>query len=417
MPALDYQFDPTAVDPDNLIENEVHDVIDRGIFTLHGAFYKEGLVVEGYDGVAWSTLVDGEDFTYSPLFLSVSAATGRQAFSYLVLLGVLHDEYEQVRLTYQAVGTYEDVNLLSLVTELTAPERELRSKWLALSDIYQAPISVRSPELYGKSLIEIISNGLGNIDQAIRLISALNGGSILSRLEAFERIVNAVTYWRINMDQDDMDLLSIDAPMVISNENKTATATLLADGSEHSYGQGKGDVLIPITLQYPSFNVEEGKVGLETTFTLSGYTYNAGSPADADIRAELSLSDFEGTDVIMSIQTKMDSNTVGNVTVDNNGTLVDLGNIQINAPVKVAVYVDLDNGHIYVSLNNGIFTDIGLSPFGGYFAPLIKVVESDNLHADNLGGTVAATVVVSSVEFTAPFPAGTISLDQIVEGV
>ena len=135
MPASDYTYDPTGLASANRIENEVHSIIDRGIVLNHGPYFKNELMVEGFDGSNWVPFTAQEHFTYSPMFTRASAATGKEVFSYIVLLIKLSD-YQQVRVTYQALGQYEDTGILALVTTLSAQDRTRLSKWNRICLLY-----------------------------------------------------------------------------------------------------------------------------------------------------------------------------------------------------------------------------------------------------------------------------------------
>ena len=69
--------------PENDIVNEVHAVsMDRSIFPVHGAFFQEGMKLEGLTaGGTWLELEPNLHYTFSPLFLEVAAASAKQVFS------------------------------------------------------------------------------------------------------------------------------------------------------------------------------------------------------------------------------------------------------------------------------------------------------------------------------------------------
>jgi len=189
MPAIDYDYDPHMVLSANEISEEEHNLTDRGIFPLHGPFYKEGHLLEGFDGASWVPLTLGEDYVFSPSFLSISAATGKEAFTYFVYVGDLAD-YSMVRITYHAVGKYEDVPLLLKVTELSPTERGQVYSWMKLRNVVAYDVPTRNPELENKSILEVINIGLEQVNTSLEELAGLDTASIIQRLEALEAQVS-----------------------------------------------------------------------------------------------------------------------------------------------------------------------------------------------------------------------------------
>ena len=185
MAASDYDYDPTGLSEDNLIENEVHALSDRGIMTDHGPFFREGLVVEGYDGDSWSTLEQGTDYVYSPIFLTPSANTGKSVFSYLVFIGDLGD-YTQVRLTYQALGQYIDSDLLAAVSELSAGERLVIDNWFELATVAATPALKNHLGLARLNPAEILNTKLSQVLTYMEQLTGFSGTNIEHRMDILE---------------------------------------------------------------------------------------------------------------------------------------------------------------------------------------------------------------------------------------
>jgi len=124
-----YAFDHTAISADNLIQDEVHSTNSSvAVFPTAGAFYRHGLIVEGTVSLAspqWTPLVANVDYQFSPLFLAITADTGEEAYTYLVI----ERQGLYIRLVYQAVGhhvvdgvqvdVYEDKGLLDSIRSAT----------------------------------------------------------------------------------------------------------------------------------------------------------------------------------------------------------------------------------------------------------------------------------------------------------
>lgn len=158
----DYNYDRYANNPDNLIQDEVHLVdvsVDRSVFLEHGAFYDDqnGLVVEGRQGTgAWEELSPEVNFQYSPLFLQAAAKTGKQVFSYLIII----NDYSEVRVRYQALGAFEDTALLSSVATAEIDRSKIHA-WdtiWAPSEYYNPRL--RDVNLHDKTSIEVFNEAI-----------------------------------------------------------------------------------------------------------------------------------------------------------------------------------------------------------------------------------------------------------------
>jgi len=185
MAASDYTFDPSGVAPENLVENEAHTLTDRGIFPLANAFFRDGLEVEGYSNSTWTPLEANKHYTFSPLYVEMAAATGKEIFTYLVFSGEMAT-YSRVRLKYQAVGQYYDRSLLNHVAS-TSFDRNSISAWLNIKNIFTAPISVRDHEFHNKQIMEVINGQLANISAALTNLSSGGTSNFLERLQDLDQ--------------------------------------------------------------------------------------------------------------------------------------------------------------------------------------------------------------------------------------
>lgn len=174
----DYVFDPTGESPDNLVSGELHTVDlsgDVSVFTEHGPFFGDSIVVEGRkNSGAWSTLIPESQYGFSPLFLNASARTTRQrVFSYIVLNQDAID-VDEIRLTYQALGGYEDSGLLIQVATSTF-DRSNMWEWAAFhGNAIDFSPQVRDQALVGVSPLDIIQRQLTKITEAI--VDPYSGG-------------------------------------------------------------------------------------------------------------------------------------------------------------------------------------------------------------------------------------------------
>lgn len=187
MPAIDYAYDPTGENPANRIELEVFDVVDRGIVPLHGPFYQNGLKVEARLGNGpWSEIYEMEHFNFSPVFARVAASTGKRVYSYLFLNVQDLSVFSQVRVSYNAVGEYEDTAVIAKVNELTPQDRQLVYKWRKIHNVATYPLDSRDPSLENKDIMEVVAGGLLQIREALDKLNragASNFDVVTSRLE------------------------------------------------------------------------------------------------------------------------------------------------------------------------------------------------------------------------------------------
>lgn len=186
MSFIDYEYDRTASLPANKLVDYEIPLVDRGIFCEHGAFWQDGLKVEGWTGGAWVELQAGIDYSYSPGFLTVSAESGRWAYSYLVYAGDL-DTYTKVRMTCQLVGSREDRPLLdTIASELTGATRTYIYSWAKVATKYTAIEDHHIPNSTNKGLMSIISTSLNDIATMLATNQPHTDPNLLARLQAIE---------------------------------------------------------------------------------------------------------------------------------------------------------------------------------------------------------------------------------------
>lgn len=165
-------LDGTGTSPANKVTNEEHAVnvaVNRMVMPDFGPFFDTnfGLVVEGKVAGSWVDLKHNVDFLYSQYFVKAAAMVGKQAFTYIVLIRDVTD----VRFTYQALGPYTDVVLISEVAKkmldptFDASEVYEWDKIWGAESYYDA--RVRNPDLHDKSEMEVLSAGMEKLLEAI----------------------------------------------------------------------------------------------------------------------------------------------------------------------------------------------------------------------------------------------------------
>lgn len=198
MAYTDYNFDPTAADPANLISLEQH-AMDManfvGVIPDQGAFYEQGLVVEARVSSSdpWVELTPYFDFVFSPPFVDAGVRTTRkQVFSYIVInedRGV----YSDVRMTYQAIGKYRDADMFTLLNAATF-DRSKSAEWVGFSSYIDTMSHItREEALVGKGTLEVLSSMVDKWTEALQNPHAQgkNLAQDVARLE--QRVAKALT--------------------------------------------------------------------------------------------------------------------------------------------------------------------------------------------------------------------------------
>lgn len=179
MAYTDFQYDRDATNSSNYLTDRIYDVIDRGIIPVDGAFYDDDFKIEGrYGDGAWVELKYGTDYVFSPLFVRVSAATGKLVYSYIVLTYKDISTYTQVKLDTRHVGEYEDSDVLNQVAKLTPEERLLVKDWLKITEINTYPSDTRDPTLKNKSVMEVVAAGLEKINSSLGALTPPASGNL-----------------------------------------------------------------------------------------------------------------------------------------------------------------------------------------------------------------------------------------------
>lgn len=219
----DYEYDRHASNPANLITDEIHAVdvqLDRSVFPEHGAFYDDqnDLKVYGRQGAGeWELLSPEVNFQYSPLYLQAAAKTGKQVFSYLVLIS----DYSEVKITYRALGQYQDDALMAAVATSDIDRSKLH-EWdtiWAPSEYYNPRL--RDPSLHDKTSIEVFNEAIQKL--LISVSSPLSGSVVttadITKLQ--QKVGSAVSMEELDTFPERLSSepiqLSPDTPDVILN--------------------------------------------------------------------------------------------------------------------------------------------------------------------------------------------------------
>lgn len=124
-------YDPAMTNPANAFTNEAVPVTtDAAIFPVNHPFFKKGFEVWGTHiatGVH-KKLDPMLDYTYSPPYISRSAAVGCEIFTYVVLLH--KSDWSGLTFNYHALGGDIDATLLAEITAAGAFDRTSPVSWM-----------------------------------------------------------------------------------------------------------------------------------------------------------------------------------------------------------------------------------------------------------------------------------------------
>ena len=104
LPLVQYALDPTGVNSDNLVHNEIHQLTPnrniRAIAPIYGAYYTAGLIVT--DGITQGVLTKGVDYITVDLVPTASETYGKEICSVILILNT--NVSNTVYITYQVLG-------------------------------------------------------------------------------------------------------------------------------------------------------------------------------------------------------------------------------------------------------------------------------------------------------------------------
>jgi hypothetical protein len=321
MPSQDYSFDPTASNPDNLILNEVHSLIGTvAVIPTEGAFYREGLVVEGIMEMGSTDIVESlrpdVDYHFSPIYIKPSAVSGKDAYSYILLKG----SWDRVNITYQCVGgpTGADNDLLTKVAS-SIFDRESIVEWLSITGTDSYNPRSRNPLLAEVSELEIFNSGMERINET--LAKLVPGGS--------DKATN-VQVTNLEVRQTSL-------------ETAQSGITVEFDGIKHDFAdiQELFAYLEDLVLRGKRYNIAEN----------GGFVYHSDTPTTNHLITHgLNTEDVDVTVWVFDADTKtykysvLVSNTIVDVNSVNIVTNVDTDLLVVVRPITVA-----DGGYIHTS--------------------------------------------------------------------
>lgn len=168
MAAKDYTFDPGMSNLLNKVANETvpfNPAVTLCVVPINHPFFGDSLVVQGQlANSTWVPLNISKDYVYSPLFIEATASSGKELFSYFV---VLNKNIKAVKFSYHTLGLYTDETLLASLAAKTF-DRTDAVEWGKIDgNAATYHPMVRDPEVIGRSHSEILNIGLEKLRLAI----------------------------------------------------------------------------------------------------------------------------------------------------------------------------------------------------------------------------------------------------------
>ena len=135
-------YDPAKTEAGNYIEDEYHDVVVEGLGIFpnesgddaHTPFFGDGLLVLGSrdDDIEddYTELKYGRDYILSPPFITACMRTGREVYSYIV---IIQPDIKHVKKSYHALGGPQDGTLFNEIMNRGEFDKTVLSNWLAFT--------------------------------------------------------------------------------------------------------------------------------------------------------------------------------------------------------------------------------------------------------------------------------------------
>lgn len=123
MPSTRYQLDPTGINPNNLVVNELHTVRTTGnstVIPVNGAYYTESLVIHDNSNMS-VPLIRGKDYACLELVEDATAKYGKEICQ--LILFYKNPLTSKISINYQAVGgyySYQTNNIQELYNKVLA---------------------------------------------------------------------------------------------------------------------------------------------------------------------------------------------------------------------------------------------------------------------------------------------------------
>lgn len=260
MAAADYQYNPGADLPANLIVEEVQTINvanDRSVWMRQGPFFQFSLTVEIRASLTapWVELRKYHDYYLGPEFGHASEAAGKRISSYIVI----PTDAVEVRLTYRCLGEEVDTNLLQWVAKEQAEgrlDRSLTEHWLRMAVMAR----LYNPRVHDPDMLEVSWQEVMN-SQLAKIVLALSNPNTLSPLDQEAKLTQLEAALSLKLDKSEL----VDQSRVYDKR------TLMVGGVANViYVFPSTDDIVELRIAFTAAGDDDHEVQTATIFLING---------------------------------------------------------------------------------------------------------------------------------------------------
>lgn len=183
VPLTRYAYDPTGINPDNLVIGEIHTLSAnqaRALATKNGAYFTDPGSLRVYDHLSNQILERGTQYQVIELVQDVTMRLGKEVC--LMLLIIDRNVSNKVRINYQALGGMYQNTTSALIAMYETISQDNRP--IDFANILNKPTGYLPTEHF-----HLLSDVYG-FEPVVQALERVRNAIILSDVPAFEEIVN-----------------------------------------------------------------------------------------------------------------------------------------------------------------------------------------------------------------------------------
>lgn len=206
-----FDYDPTGVNPDNLVSNEIHNLTSnfvRAFAPVYGPFFADSVVL--FDNANDRQLVRGVDYSITELNQDVTLRLGKEISSVVLVLNV--NVSSAVRMTYQVLGGLYQNQADAIANMYSALIQDNRP--IAWENVLGKPLAF-PPTLHLHNLEDVYG-----FEPVVNAVERIRSAIILSDVPAFEALIDWVNSRITGIAGD----LTTEIAARISGDNNLASA-------------------------------------------------------------------------------------------------------------------------------------------------------------------------------------------------
>ncbi len=178
-----FELDPTGINPDNLVPNEIHNLSSKAIRAIsptYGCFFADSFI--GYDNVTQRRLVRGEDYQFVELQQDATLKYGKEIVN--VVLIINSDVSHTVRINYQVLGGHytNDSSAISNMYEAVITDNRA-VQWATI---------LNKPREFPPTLHRHLIDDLYGFEPVVAALERIHNALILANVPIIEGIVTDI---------------------------------------------------------------------------------------------------------------------------------------------------------------------------------------------------------------------------------